>query len=64
MCLEGSDPLGLFERLPAVLELQLLHATLPLPEPGAEGGAAGRGAPALFTPPLGQQRLQVRLSYG
>ncbi|KAG2487927.1 hypothetical protein HYH03_013507 [Edaphochlamys debaryana] len=39
----------------AVLDLALLHASLPLVEgrPGAAGG------PALFTPPLGQQRMQA-----
>ncbi|EFJ41719.1 hypothetical protein VOLCADRAFT_98326 [Volvox carteri f. nagariensis] len=56
---EGCDPLGAgFPHLDTCLDLTLLHATLPVVE--GRGGPAGAGSgPPLFTPPLGQQRMEA-----
>ncbi|GLI69182.1 hypothetical protein VaNZ11_013751, partial [Volvox africanus] len=54
--LEGYDVVGGgFPMVDAVVELKLLHASLPV----VDGRAAGGGGPALFTPPLGQQRMEA-----
>ncbi len=56
MALEGANPLHRFPRYTATLELCLLSVALPAPEHA--GGRATAG-PALFDPPLGQQRMEA-----